>query len=62
MRSYPVLLQKIVYGVDTPHARQEYVDTYGCARWTAGALRCIGAFGPIVEIGAGAGIYSTSVT
>jgi hypothetical protein len=47
--------QQILYGVDTPGARREYVDKYGCVRWTAPALAEIARHSPLVEMGAGRG-------
>ncbi len=47
--------QIILYGVAEPHARQKYVDFYGCVAWHERALDKIAAFKRIVEIGAGRG-------
>ena len=47
--------QMIIYGVKVPHSRENYLRTYGCARWTRGALAKIAKLSPVVEIGAGEG-------
>merc|ERR1712146_667934 len=54
--------QIILYGVVEPHARQAYLDTYGCARWTDSALELIKEFSPIVELGAGQGQWQRALT
>ena len=38
-----------------PHARQAYLDQYGCAKWTPEALATIAELSPLIELGAGQG-------
>mmetsp|Transcript_30793 Transcript_30793/g.60073 ORF Transcript_30793/g.60073 Transcript_30793/m.60073 type:complete len:304 (-) Transcript_30793:82-993(-) len=54
--------QRILYGVSEPGARQRYLEEYGCARWTTEAIAALSEWGPLVEIGAGAGHWQRELT
>ena len=55
--------QKVVFGVDDPHARQKYLNKYGCCAWTAGALRTIKMLKvKVLEIGAGQGHWQRAMS
>ena len=46
--------QRITFGVTDPHAREKYLNQYGCCRWTPRAISLIQKLSlPLLEIGAG---------
>jgi len=46
--------QRITFGVIDPHAREKYLNQYGCCRWTPRAISLIQKLSlPLLEIGAG---------
>ncbi|GBG33936.1 Hypothetical Protein FCC1311_101592 [Hondaea fermentalgiana] len=49
--------QRLIFGVspEQAHARDEYLQAYGCVKWSEQAMQKIAALGPIVELGAGYG-------
>ena len=47
--------QKLFYGVEQPHARERYLEEYGCVAWNDKVMQKIASFGKIIEIGAGHG-------
>eukprot|EP00051_Salpingoeca_urceolata_P003286 m.56682 g.56682 ORF g.56682 m.56682 type:complete len:364 (-) comp12646_c0_seq2:39-1130(-) len=55
-------IQRILYGIDDPGARQRYLDQYGCARWTDAALAVVASHSPLVEIGAGPGHWQAALS
>eukprot|EP00730_Choanoeca_flexa_P017681 TRINITY_DN8546_c0_g1_i1.p1 TRINITY_DN8546_c0_g1~~TRINITY_DN8546_c0_g1_i1.p1 ORF type:complete len:286 (+),score=35.41 TRINITY_DN8546_c0_g1_i1:2-859(+) len=54
--------QIILYGVAEPHARQRYLDEYGCAKWTPEALSVIAELSPLIELGAGQGQWQKALS
>jgi hypothetical protein len=54
---------QILYGAGVePHARERYLEQYGCARWTAEALKTVKACAPLVEVGAGQGHWQRQLS
>lgn len=47
--------QRIFYGVNEPHAREKFLEEYGCVAWSDEIMRKLSSLGKIVEIGAGHG-------
>jgi hypothetical protein len=47
--------QIISFGVWEPHAREVYLQQYGCVRWTEEALDRVRKLSPLIELGAGTG-------
>eukprot|EP00039_Didymoeca_costata_P009916 m.132416 g.132416 ORF g.132416 m.132416 type:complete len:313 (+) comp14647_c0_seq3:34-972(+) len=48
----------IIYGTTRAHARQQYLDRWGCARWTEVAMNELCSRGLLIEIGAGNGRWA----
>jgi len=42
----------------TVEDREKYVKQYGCIAWTNDALECIKGYSPIIELGAGQGLWA----
>jgi len=51
-----IAIEKILFG--SPGAHRRYLERYGCAKWTDAALGTIAAHAPILEIGAGRGLWA----
>mmetsp|Transcript_13075 Transcript_13075/g.24220 ORF Transcript_13075/g.24220 Transcript_13075/m.24220 type:complete len:341 (-) Transcript_13075:76-1098(-) len=52
--------QPIIFGVskDLVGAREDYLQNYGCIKWSEDAMKVISELGPIVELGAGNGQWA----
>jgi hypothetical protein len=54
--------QIISFGVWEPHAREVYLQQYGCVRWTEDALQRVRKLSPLIELGAGTGHWQQELT
>eukprot|EP00667_Euglena_gracilis_P014475 EG_transcript_15007 len=50
-------IEHILYGTE-PGTHRRYVKRYGCAKWTDSALGHLAAHAPLIEIGAGRGLWA----
>ncbi|GFH09775.1 uncharacterized protein HaLaN_04984, partial [Haematococcus lacustris] len=45
----------ILYQVADPNARRDYLQKYGCSKWSEKALAVVARYSPLLELGAGLG-------
>jgi len=53
--------QQLIFNVEDPDMREEYMKLYGCVKWTDEVLKEISGLGPIVEMGAGNGQWKAEL-